>query len=152
MKSYTQLNASTLNHNYKIDINWGDHWLPTPISFYVRSPCRILSSDAQVADLIDPNTSWWNSRLLHEVFNDEEARFHRVLNNPEIYLFWDAPHMVSSQFIVHVTWTKNCRLCTKEGVPSTEKGTQFGMQFWVSKLHIWLKCLCEGHATISCLH
>lgn len=42
--------------------------------FFVQSPRRILDAEARVADLIDPETSWWNSRLLHEVFNAERVK------------------------------------------------------------------------------
>ena len=37
---------------------WGDRLLPTPISFKVQSPRRLLSKDARVAELIDPETKW----------------------------------------------------------------------------------------------
>lgn len=54
--------------------NWGDKWLPTPISFLVQSPIRHLTEDARVMELIDQTTKWWNVCLVHEVFNEDEAR------------------------------------------------------------------------------
>lgn len=53
---------------------WDDRWLSTPISFAVQSPRRILSTDARVAELIDPITRGWNHSLIVEVFQEEEAR------------------------------------------------------------------------------
>ncbi|GLT72869.1 hypothetical protein SLA2020_447660 [Shorea laevis] len=59
---------------------WQDRWLPTPISFSIQSPRRILSEDARVAELIDQDTKWWNTNLLREVFmrrkHKSSNRFH----------------------------------------------------------------------------
>lgn len=52
---------------------WGDRRLPTPISFPVQSPRRILVENAKVADLIDQDTKGWKAELLTEMFNEEEA-------------------------------------------------------------------------------
>lgn len=37
---------------------WGDKWIPTPISFSIQSPQRILHVDAKVVELIDQDTKW----------------------------------------------------------------------------------------------
>ncbi len=52
----------------------GNRWLPTPISFSVQSPRRILDENATVVDLIDQNTKGWKTELIREVFHAEEAQ------------------------------------------------------------------------------
>jgi len=58
---------------------WGDKWLPTPSTFVVQSPIRVLSLNARVADLIDCDLGWWNVDLLRVIFNPEEAEVIRGL-------------------------------------------------------------------------
>lgn len=53
---------------------WDDRWLPTPGSHLVQSPVRILWTEAKVCELLDTNTNWWNTSLVHNVFGEEEAR------------------------------------------------------------------------------
>jgi hypothetical protein len=57
------------------DINiWGDRWLPTPISFVVQSPPKILLVDVKVSSLIDQDTKRWNKNLITAVFMEKEAQ------------------------------------------------------------------------------
>jgi hypothetical protein len=53
---------------------WGEKWIPTPMSFSIQSPRRILTEDARVMELINQDTKWWNSCLIKEIFHEEEAR------------------------------------------------------------------------------
>jgi len=53
---------------------WGDKWLPTPITYEVQSPIRILDKEDTVAELIDPETKWWNISLIKSIFSEEEAK------------------------------------------------------------------------------
>jgi hypothetical protein len=53
---------------------WTDRWIPTPITFSVQLPQRILGQNAVVGDLIDQRLGGWKSDLLHEVFRPEEAK------------------------------------------------------------------------------
>jgi len=44
------------------DVNiWGNKWLPTPSSFAVQSPMKVLTENATVSELIDPYTKWRNT-------------------------------------------------------------------------------------------
>jgi hypothetical protein len=52
---------------------WGDKWLATLTAFSVQSLRRILAEDAKVMELIDPNTKWWNTMLLKNIFNKDEG-------------------------------------------------------------------------------
>jgi hypothetical protein len=52
---------------------WGNKWLSTPSTFAVQSPVRVLPSSAQVVDLIDRDSGWWNVDLIRTIFNPEEA-------------------------------------------------------------------------------
>ncbi|XP_042974779.1 uncharacterized protein LOC122306417 [Carya illinoinensis] len=52
---------------------WLDRWLPTPTSFKVQSPLKILSSGATVNSLIDQDTHSWNLALIQDVFIPEEV-------------------------------------------------------------------------------
>jgi hypothetical protein len=52
---------------------WGDKWLPSPTSFQVQTPVRVLHHDAKVVDLIDPTTKEWKFQLIGEIFEQEEA-------------------------------------------------------------------------------
>jgi ribonuclease HI len=47
--------------------------LPTPITYTVQSPRKILGADATVRELIDHDTNWWNKTLIEEIFTHEEA-------------------------------------------------------------------------------
>jgi hypothetical protein len=51
---------------------WGDKWLPTQSSFAVQSPRKVLTENATVSELIDPNTKWWNTQLIVEIFISKE--------------------------------------------------------------------------------
>jgi hypothetical protein len=52
---------------------WKDKWLPTPTSYMIQSPQRVLDHEARVSTLINTDTNWWNIPLIREVFNREEA-------------------------------------------------------------------------------
>jgi hypothetical protein len=53
---------------------WGDRWLPSPSTFLVQSPPRLLALDSKVSCLIDQDTKNWDLRILSELFSEEEAR------------------------------------------------------------------------------
>jgi hypothetical protein len=53
---------------------WGDKWLPTPTTFAVQSPPKILAKTTLVADSIDHGTKGWNIELIQDVFSEDEAR------------------------------------------------------------------------------
>ena len=48
----------------KLVFIWKDRWIPKPITYSVQTLCRILSVDATVNELFDPNTRGWNRDLL----------------------------------------------------------------------------------------
>ncbi|XP_059460184.1 uncharacterized protein LOC132189464 [Corylus avellana] len=52
---------------------WGDKWLPTPSTYCVQSPQKILAADAVVSTLIDPDAHWWKQTLLEETFSPEKV-------------------------------------------------------------------------------
>jgi hypothetical protein len=52
---------------------WSDKWLMTPTSYKVQSPVSILNPDARVSELISGDTGWWNTQLIHSIFNKSEA-------------------------------------------------------------------------------
>lgn len=53
---------------------WNDRWLPTPTSFSVQSPPRVISADSVVSVLIDSELRVWNTSLINVVFSMEEAK------------------------------------------------------------------------------
>jgi hypothetical protein len=53
---------------------WQDRWLPTPISYSVQSPPRLVPDDSTVAMLIDSEMCGWKEDLITEIFSPEEAR------------------------------------------------------------------------------
>lgn len=53
---------------------WKDKWIPSATTHAIQSPIQILDSEAKVCDLIDMDTNWWNTPLVEEVFNPEEAK------------------------------------------------------------------------------
>jgi hypothetical protein len=59
---------------------WGDKWLPTPTTYEVQSPPKILDKKDMVAELIDPEVKWWNTALIKSVFSEEEAKV--IINIP----------------------------------------------------------------------
>ena len=42
---------------------YGEQWLPGDSDSKVMSPISFLPFDAVVADLMDPQTGWWNSQV-----------------------------------------------------------------------------------------
>jgi hypothetical protein len=57
------------------DINiWEDKGLPTPTTFVILTPRRIMVEQARVDKLIDPTTKSWNLTLIIAVFQEEEAQ------------------------------------------------------------------------------
>lgn len=52
---------------------WGDKWFPTPSTYCVQSPQKIMAADARVSNLIDPDALWWKQPLLAEIFSPEEV-------------------------------------------------------------------------------
>jgi hypothetical protein len=52
---------------------WKDCWIPSPSTFKVQSPMRIVHEDATVSVLIDRDLRWWNIPLVHEIFLKDEA-------------------------------------------------------------------------------
>ena len=52
---------------------WQDRWLPTPSTYKVISPPSLLGAEARVSELIDHDTSSWNSELIRDVFLLHEA-------------------------------------------------------------------------------
>jgi hypothetical protein len=52
---------------------WTDRWLPTPGSHKVQTPMTVLPADARVSALLDKETNWWRTGLIHSIFGIEEA-------------------------------------------------------------------------------
>jgi hypothetical protein len=52
---------------------WNDRWLPTPGSHKVQSPMITQLTDAKVSVLLDVETNWWKTDLVHSLFGPEEA-------------------------------------------------------------------------------
>lgn len=72
--------------------DWKDGWLPTPTTYKVVSPRRILDEDTTVSELVDPTTGWWNHALVDELFLDFEAETIKKIpltpSGPEDKLIW----------------------------------------------------------------
>ncbi|XP_059442059.1 uncharacterized protein LOC132174415 [Corylus avellana] len=56
----------------KISI-WKDKWVSTSTARLIQSLVLILAQDAKVSELLDKETNWWNTTLVHEVFSAEET-------------------------------------------------------------------------------
>lgn len=52
---------------------WDDRWLPTPRAHTAQSPVRLLDRNAKVCELLDENRHGWDTELVQENFNEEEA-------------------------------------------------------------------------------
>ena len=52
---------------------WRDRWIPTPSTFMIQSPPKILSRDANVRELIDQDTHRWNKSLVDNIFIKTES-------------------------------------------------------------------------------
>lgn len=59
---------------------WNTRWLPTPITYSVQSPQRILGENSVVGDLIDQRHGIWKSALILEVFLPKKAQV--IVNIP----------------------------------------------------------------------
>lgn len=51
----------------------GDKWLPTPNSYQIQSPIRILHADALVKELLNDDGKEWKTNLISFIFLEEEA-------------------------------------------------------------------------------
>ena len=71
---------------------WQDRWLPTSSTYKVISPPSLLGAKARVSELIDQDTSSWNTELIWDVFllHEAEAILGLVLSSrlPEDRLVW----------------------------------------------------------------
>jgi hypothetical protein len=59
---------------------WGDRWLPTPTSYSVQSPIRILDEMDVVSKLIDGEQGSWKHELIRVILELDEARV--ILQSP----------------------------------------------------------------------
>lgn len=49
---------------------WGSKWLLVPTTYYIQCPVSLLPSQAEVKDLINPDTgSWQRDLILHQIFS-----------------------------------------------------------------------------------
>jgi exonuclease III len=53
---------------------WSDKWVPKVVGGYIQSPVSILDQNAKVSELLNRDTNWWDTGLIHEIFSAEEAR------------------------------------------------------------------------------
>jgi hypothetical protein len=53
---------------------WQDRLIPSPTTFAIQTPMNTLDFEANVCSLIDEDTKWWNTGLIHSIFNQEEAQ------------------------------------------------------------------------------
>jgi hypothetical protein len=47
---------------------WKDKWIPNPSTFRIVTPPNILSPNATVKELFEPNLKGWNIPLLEDIF------------------------------------------------------------------------------------
>jgi hypothetical protein len=52
---------------------WGDRWIPSPSTYTIKTPHRILDRHQTISSLIDVDTKWWNVPLICELFCDKDA-------------------------------------------------------------------------------
>jgi hypothetical protein len=92
----------------------GDRWLPTPISFSVQSPRRLLWGCQSICAYWPGHEGMehpfaecdsWRSRKKH----GSSQTFLWAHYNQRINWFGVTQQMVSSQFIVHITWRRRCK-------------------------------------------
>jgi hypothetical protein len=53
---------------------WGSKWVPSPTTYAVQTPLKIIALDSTISELIDREQNWWKVRLVKEIFLEEEAR------------------------------------------------------------------------------
>jgi hypothetical protein len=52
---------------------WEDRWLYRPTTLSIQTPLNGLDREAKVCELIDEKTRWWNTNLVKEIFDEDEA-------------------------------------------------------------------------------
>jgi hypothetical protein len=52
---------------------WADKWVPKAAGGYIQSLVSILERNAKVSELLNRDTNWWDTTLIHEIFSAEEA-------------------------------------------------------------------------------
>lgn len=88
---------------------WQDKWLPSPTTYKVVSPPRVLNPNATVSSLIDGVTKWWKIELLEQLFSREEIQSIQSLpisaTDQEDGLFWrgtaNGAFSVKSAYHIH---------------------------------------------------
>jgi hypothetical protein len=117
---------------------WQDRWLPTPISFSVQSPQRIIGANSWVEALIDPEVCYWRVTLIQEVFNAEEAK---VIVNiplsptlPPDKLIWNGT--IDGVFMVRNAYHMGMEFqaLSKGSTSSGEKGQEIWKTIWNLKV------------------
>ncbi|XP_042958006.1 uncharacterized protein LOC122293492 [Carya illinoinensis] len=59
---------------------WGSKWVPSPISYAVQSPVKLLKEDAKVEELINVQKGEWDEAKIRAIFVPEEAE--KILSVP----------------------------------------------------------------------
>lgn len=52
---------------------WEDKWVLSPLTNAIQTPVSLLDRDAQVCELIDDSTRWWNIGLVEQIFSVEDS-------------------------------------------------------------------------------
>ncbi|KAF5447348.1 hypothetical protein F2P56_032905 [Juglans regia] len=69
-----------------------DKWIPRPTTFRVQATCPSISIGDKVSSLIDQNSRQWNSKLVNQLFPQEEAEIIQQIplspSNCEDKLIW----------------------------------------------------------------
>jgi hypothetical protein len=129
---------------------WGDKWLPTPTTYEVQTPPKILDKKAVVAELIDSEMKWWNTTLIQAVFSEEEAK---VITNiplspvlPKDRLLWRGTQ--HGDFTVRSAYHLGIEIQEQEGGQCSHmtKGLEVWKTIWALevpnpvKIFLWKAC------------
>jgi hypothetical protein len=129
---------------------WGDRWLPNPSTFVIQTPCRILSVDVTVSNLIDPDTKSWNSSLISDIFMEEEAQL--ICNiplsplQPPDKMIWRCTK--NGHFSVRSAYymEKDIQASQRNGCSNINTGAEIWKVIWglnvpnATKMFLWKAC------------
>lgn len=129
---------------------WNDKWIPNPSTFRIVTPPNVLSPNATVKELFEPDLKGWNIPLLEQIISIEEVQLIRSLpiscTNQLDTLIWRSTTngIFSVRSAYHLQMESRHLNSVGSSFSSRENG--FWKKLWglavpnVEKNFLWLAC------------
>jgi hypothetical protein len=132
---------------------WKDRWIPNRSTFHIVSPPTVLSLNATVKELFEPDLKGWNIPLLEQIFFIEEVQLIRSLpiscTNQLDTLIWKstANGIFSIMSAYHIQM--DSRILGSIASTSNWGRMVFGKNYGVWRFQTWKKISFGKHVMTS---